>query len=178
MDVVQQMGQFTPVKTFLATKGTQFRGTKVDAHIIVGTPGTILDMSRSRGVLDLSKLKVLVLDEADNMLDEGQMGDQSINVKKYAASIVTTSKVRANSVCACSSLIQRVTKNFQIVLFSATFPDEVRSYATRFAPNANEIRLKPQELTVDAIKQFFMGMCASFKTSRAFKLTLVHRLQR
>lgn len=78
------MGQFTPVKTFLATKGTQFRGTKVDAHILVGTPGTILDMSRSRGVLDLSKLKVLVLDEADNMLDEGQMGDQSINVKKCA----------------------------------------------------------------------------------------------
>jgi ATP-dependent RNA helicase DDX19/DBP5 len=49
MDVVKQMGQYTPVKTFLATKGAQFRGTNIDAHLIVGTPGTVLDVSRARG---------------------------------------------------------------------------------------------------------------------------------
>jgi ATP-dependent RNA helicase DDX19/DBP5 len=86
--------------------------------------------------VDLRHCKVLVLDEADNMLNEGQMGDQSIQVKNAI--------IRANP-------------SIQIVLFSATFPDIVRNYAQRFAPGANEIRLKQEELSLDAIKQFFMG---------------------
>ena len=48
-------------------------------------------------------------------------------------------------------------KEFQIVLFSATFNDRVTTFATRFAPGANEIRLKKEEVSLDAIKQFFMG---------------------
>lgn len=48
-------------------------------------------------------------------------------------------------------------KQPQIVLFSATFADVVRTFAVRFAPGANEIRLKQEELSLDAIKQFFMG---------------------
>ncbi|KAK4054886.1 RNA helicase required for poly(A+) mRNA export [Microbotryomycetes sp. JL201] len=52
-------------------------------------------------------------------------------------------------------------KEPQIILFSATFADAVRKFAVSFAPNANEIRLKQEELTVDAIKQFFMGKSPS-----------------
>lgn len=44
----------------------------------------------------------------------------------------------------------------QVVLFSATFPDNVRNFATKFAPGANEISLKRENLSVDAIKQFYM----------------------
>lgn len=47
-------------------------------------------------------------------------------------------------------------KSTQIVLFSATFPDYVTKFAARFAPNANEITLKHEELTVEGIKQLFM----------------------
>lgn len=47
-------------------------------------------------------------------------------------------------------------KTCQLVLFSATFPDNVRDYAARIAPTANEIRLKQEELNVDLIKQFYM----------------------
>ena len=47
-------------------------------------------------------------------------------------------------------------KTCQIVLFSATFPEIVRSFAVRFAPNANEIALRQEELSVDGIKQFYM----------------------
>lgn len=47
-------------------------------------------------------------------------------------------------------------KSCQLVLFSATFPDHVREFASRLAPSANEIRLKQEELSVDAIKQFYM----------------------
>lgn len=47
-------------------------------------------------------------------------------------------------------------KSCQLVLFSATFPDHVREFASRLAPSANEIRLKQEELSVEAIKQFYM----------------------
>lgn len=46
--------------------------------------------------------------------------------------------------------------NCQIVLFSATFPAQVVGFANKFAPNANQITLKHEELTVDGIKQLFM----------------------
>lgn len=44
----------------------------------------------------------------------------------------------------------------QIILFSATFPDHVRNFASKFAPNANKIELKRNELSVDNIRQFYM----------------------
>lgn len=49
-----------------------------------------------------------------------------------------------------------VPKTCQLVLFSATFPDNVRDFAARLAPNANEIRLKQEELSVEGIRQFYM----------------------
>jgi len=47
-------------------------------------------------------------------------------------------------------------KDIQILLFSATFPDVVMKYAERFAPNANQMRLRQQELTVKGISQMYM----------------------
>lgn len=49
--------------------------------------------------------------------------------------------------------------NTQTLLFSATFPDKVVAFSQKFAPNANQIRLKQEELSVEGIKQFFMD-CA------------------
>jgi len=49
-----------------------------------------------------------------------------------------------------------IPKNAQILLFSATFPQEVRAYAQRFVPNPNEISLKTEELSVEGIKQLYM----------------------
>lgn len=47
-------------------------------------------------------------------------------------------------------------RTIQVVLFSATFPAHVHRYATKFAPDANEITLQHEELTVDGIKQLYM----------------------
>lgn len=47
-------------------------------------------------------------------------------------------------------------KGVQTVLFSATFPDEVTEFANEFAPEANQIYLKKEEVTVDAIKQLYL----------------------
>ena len=46
--------------------------------------------------------------------------------------------------------------SLQIVLFSATFPDNVVEYAMKFAPNANQITLKHEELTVEGIRQLYL----------------------
>ena len=51
-------------------------------------------------------------------------------------------------------------KQLQVVLFSATFPEKVVGFAHKFAPDANEITLKHEELTVEGIKQLYMD-CAS-----------------
>ena len=51
-------------------------------------------------------------------------------------------------------------KQIQVVLFSATFPDKVVNYAQKFSPNANQITLRHEELTVEGIKQLYMD-CAS-----------------
>lgn len=53
-------------------------------------------------------------------------------------------------------LYSTIPKTCQIVLFSATFADNVRHFANRFAPSANEITLKREELSVDGIKQLYM----------------------
>lgn len=47
-------------------------------------------------------------------------------------------------------------KSIQHILFSATFPDLVRTFAAKFAPSANEIKLAQEELSVDGIRQFYM----------------------
>jgi len=131
LDVVETMGKYTGITTQLIVPNVVERNSKVNAHILVGTPGTLLDFIRKKQV-DVSKLKVFVLDEADNMLDQQGLGDQCVRVKKF------------------------LPKNCQLVIFSATFPDQVRKYAERFVPNANQLTLKQEELNVDAIKQLYM----------------------
>ena len=68
------------VEAAIPTDAAQ-RSRKVEASIVVGTPGTVMDMIGKKS-LDAKKLKVLVLDEADNMLDQQGLGDQCIRVKR------------------------------------------------------------------------------------------------
>jgi ATP-dependent RNA helicase DDX19/DBP5 len=76
------MGQFTPLRTFLAVKDSfDKHSAPTDAHIIIGTPGTVLDMIVKRK-LDVKNIKAFVLDEADNMLDQQSLGEQTLRVKK------------------------------------------------------------------------------------------------
>ncbi|KAG1023936.1 hypothetical protein G6F26_006379 [Rhizopus arrhizus] len=131
MDVVQAMSKFTQITSQLVVKDSLRKKEPVHAQVVVGTPGTVMDMIRKRQ-LPVQAVKIFVLDEADNMLDQDGLGDQSIRIKNM------------------------IKGNPQVVLFSATFPDNVRRFATKFAPNANEISLKREDLSVDAIKQFYM----------------------
>jgi hypothetical protein len=89
MSVVVAMGKFTPVQTEYAIKDHLPKGTSsISAHVIVGTPGTMTDLLR-RKVVDPSGVKVFVLDEADNMLDQDGLGDQTLRVKKWVSQFAT-----------------------------------------------------------------------------------------
>lgn len=80
--VIKAIGRFIPeLKVAAAIPGALPRGEPVRASVIVGTPGTVMDIIR-RKQLDATTLKVLVLDEADNMLDQQGLGDQCLRVKK------------------------------------------------------------------------------------------------
>ncbi|KAI1501956.1 P-loop containing nucleoside triphosphate hydrolase protein [Biscogniauxia marginata] len=130
--VIGQIGQFVSnLGVAAAIPGSIPRDGRVDKPIVVGTPGTTMDLIRRRQ-FDVSGLRVLVIDEADNMLDQQGLGDQ------------------------CNRVKNMLPKTIQILLFSATFPDKVMKYATIFAPNANLIKLKVQELTVKGISQMYM----------------------
>ncbi|KAJ5683479.1 hypothetical protein N7462_006644 [Penicillium macrosclerotiorum] len=131
--VIQVMGQFLDGLAIgtAVPADSNARPARMNASVVVGTPGTVQDMIKRR-IFNPTGLKVLVLDEADNMLDQQGMGDQCIRVKAM------------------------LPRTIQVVLFSATFPTHVRRYADKFAPDANEIALKHEELTVDGIKQLYM----------------------
>ncbi|ELQ40144.1 ATP-dependent RNA helicase DBP5 [Pyricularia oryzae] len=136
--VIQSIGQFcTGLVVDAAIPGAISRETGVKANVVVGTPGTVMDLIRRRQ-FDVSQLKLLVVDEADNMLDQQGLGEQCVRVKNM------------------------LPKTIQTLLFSATFPDHVKSYAEKFAPQANQMKLRQQELTVKGISQMYMD-CPSLK---------------
>lgn len=81
MDVVQAMSKFTNITTKLVVKDSLQRNEPVQAQIIVGTPGSVAEVIKRR-LLPVQAVKIFVLDEADNMLDQDGLGDQSIRIKK------------------------------------------------------------------------------------------------
>ncbi|KAF1343707.1 P-loop containing nucleoside triphosphate hydrolase protein [Delphinella strobiligena] len=132
--VVQIMGQHMEgLETYQAVPDPSMRGKEVHGHVIVGTPGTVVDLIR-RKQLKAQGIRCLVLDEADNMLDQQGLGDQCKRVK---------------------SLLPR---EVQVVLFSATYPENVMSFAQLFAPGANNIQLERTNLTVKGIKQMYLDV--------------------
>ena len=101
--------------------GEQIRSIKRGSEIVVGTPGRILDLIR-REVLDLSHLKYLVLDEADEMLSMGFIEDIEIIMEASPA-------------------------NKTILLFSATMPERLRKLANKYLKNKLEINLRKKDQT-------------------------------
>lgn len=81
--VVRSIGQFVPNLTIQAAiPGAVERNAPVKAMVIVGTPGTVADLIKRRQ-LDTSMLRLICLDEADNMLDQQGLGEQCLRVKQF-----------------------------------------------------------------------------------------------
>ena len=105
----------------------QINALQKGVDILVATPGRLLDLNE-QGHLDLSQVQILVLDEADRMLDMGFIHD----VKK---------------------VLKLVPKNKQSLLFSATFSDEIRELANGLLNDPKSIQVTPPNTTVQRIKQ-------------------------
>lgn len=100
-------------------------------HVIVGTPGRINDMLR-KGYLDKSKTRVLVIDEADEVFSRG-----------FSEQVV--------------ELLNHLPKSIQVVLLSATLPEELHSVTSEFMREPTTILVKKDELTLAGIRQFKVG---------------------
>nr|CAI5830461.1 unnamed protein product [Callosobruchus analis] len=133
-EVAAHMAKFCPdIEMKFAVRGEEVpRGTKLTEHIIIGTPGKVLDWSLKFKVFDLKKITVFVLDEADVMIDQQGHQDQCIKIHK-------------NLSTTC-----------QMMFFSATYDQEVMEFAEHIVKNPIIIRLRREEESLDNIKQYYV----------------------
>ena len=105
----------------------QLRPLKKGVHVVVGTPGRVLDHIK-RGTLKLDQLTTLVLDEADEMLRMGFIDDVNF-------------------------VLENCPEKRQIALFSATMPREIKKIADRYLNSPAEVKIKVKQATADTINQ-------------------------
>lgn len=122
----------------------QKRALNAGIDILVATPGRLLDLEQQRA-LSLSKVDILVLDEADRMLDMGFVRD----IKKVIA------------------LLPNKRQN---LLFSATFSKEIKQLANEFLTNPTLVEATPENTTVEKIKQRVIRVDKVRKTDLLIKL--------
>ena len=116
---------------------TQLRQLRRGVHVIVGTPGRVMDHMR-RGTLNLDGLKTLVLDEADEMLKMGFIDD-------------------------VEWILEQSPPERQIALFSATMPDVIRKVAKRHLRDPREAKIEAKTATVEAIAQRYWPVTGTNK---------------
>ena len=136
-EVLEKLGNFMEIKIHMLVGGTSITDdTQIlendGPQFIVGTPGRIHDMIR-RNILKTSSIKLLILDEADEML--------SIGFKDQVYSI-----------------FQNLNNDIQVGLFSATIPDELTTLTEKFMRNPVKILVKSDMLTLEGISQYYVAI--------------------
>lgn len=112
--------------------GEDIRRLESGVQIISGTPGRVYDMIRRKN-LDVNDIKMLVLDEADEMLGKG-FKDQIYDIYRY------------------------LPHTTQVILLSATLPREVLEMTRKFMTNPKRVLVKRDELSLEEVKQFFVAV--------------------
>lgn len=129
----RKIGKFKRVRTLPIyggqSIGHQIRSLQQGVHVVIGTPGRVLDHIR-RGTLRFNDLKMIVLDEADEMLDMGFIED-------------------------IESILQGTPSERQTMLFSATFTPEIRRLAARYQKTPEHVTVNRGEITVPLTDQVF-----------------------
>lgn len=110
--------------------GVQLSALRRGVHIVVGTPGRIMD-HQAKGTLDLSELKYLVLDEADEMLKMGFAED-------------------------VEQILAQTPEDKQVALFSATMPATIRRLAQQYLRDPEEVAIKGKTTTNQNITQRYL----------------------
>lgn len=130
-DVVENIKIYTLVGGTSVVNDSNYL-KKNKPHIVIGTTGRIYDMINRKN-LQTDKLKLLVMDEADEMLSKG--------FKEQV-----------------HSLFKNFPEKMNIALFSATMPIEVLNLTQQFMNNPLKITLKPEELTLECIQQYYVAV--------------------
>ncbi|MEO6364740.1 MAG: DEAD/DEAH box helicase, partial [Luteimonas sp.] len=117
--------------------GPQLSALKRGVHVVVGTPGRVID-HLERGSLDLSELKCLVLDEADEMLRMGFIDD-------------------------VETVLKKTPESRQVVLFSATMPTQIRRIAQTYLKNPQEVTIVNKTTTAANIRQRYWSVSGVHK---------------
>lgn len=137
-DDAAKLGRFCNFNNLVVYGGTGYKkqedalNNQID--ILVGTPGRLLDFSR-RGILNLSKTEIFVIDEADRMLDMGFIPD----VTKIEHSLPHS-------------------KERQTMIFSATLSDDVMFLIKKWQKNPETIEVETEEDAIPPIEQFFYSV--------------------
>ena len=131
-DVCSELTKYTKITKALVIGKTRVQDCINDLRkqpqVIIGTPGRILDMI-NRNELFTSKIKIIICDEADDILSLGFLD-------------------------TISTIFRCIPPTSQVCLFSATIPLEVEDMSEKFMDNPEKILIKKEELTLDGIKQF------------------------
>ena len=112
--------------------GDDLRKLESGVHVVVGTPGRVYDMCK-RGALKTKHVKMMILDEADEMLSQG-FKESMYDIYRFLPA------------------------DTQVVLVSATLPPDILSMSTNFMVNPIRILVKRDELTLAGIRQFFINV--------------------
>jgi len=134
--VMSTLGEYMKVTCHAFVGGTNVREDMAKlatgVQVVVGTPGRVSDMI-NRNAMDTQKIKMFVLDEADEMLSRG-FKDQIYEVFKF------------------------MPQDIQVILLSATMPQDVLEVTTRFMRDPVRILVKKEELTLEGIRQFYINV--------------------
>lgn len=145
---IKQYGRFENLRSTVIFGGVsqkpQVAALKNGVDILIATPGRLLDLN-NQGLLSLKQVEMLVLDEADRMLDMGFLRD----IKK---------------------IMNLIPSQRQTLLFSATFSKEIRSLSHSFLKNPVSVESTPENTTVDAIEQQVYRVAKAKKTDLLIKL--------
>ena len=132
-----------------ADMGKQLRELKKGVHIVVGTPGRVMDHMK-RKTIRLDGLKFLTFDEADEMFDMGFRDDMK-------------------------TIIERTNPNRQTLFFSATFDNDIREFSRLYQRDPAKVIIEKKELTAEKIEQFYLELNRNMKTEILNRLILIHK---
>lgn len=127
----------------------QIEEIKRGAHVIVGTPGRILDLM-SRRIISFDQIRIAVLDEADRMLDIGFRPD-------------------------IEKILRTCPTERQTLLLSATMPPQVERLAKRYMRNPDRVDLSQDQVVVDTVQQYYITVDAHRKFQALVQLLLQER---
>lgn len=135
-EVAMKMAKYmTDLRFKFAVRGEEIaRGDRVTSHVILGTPGKVMDWVLKYKFFDSTRIKVFVLDEADVMIDTQGHRQQSLRIQRT------------------------LSHDCQILFFSATYNQPVMEFADQIVNNPLIIQLKKEEESLDNINQYYI-MC-------------------